>query len=76
MLIKVRRQNWDATFAYAPPLEDAVINTDEVVSAVPVESRGVGLFMSVRFRDGTSMTVQGRPDDLLARAPARVDAQP
>jgi hypothetical protein len=61
-LIKVRRQNWQANFAYAPPTEDAVINTDEVASAFPTESRGEGPFVQVRFRDGSSMTVLGTVD--------------
>lgn len=61
MLIKVRRQNWNADFAYAPPTEEAVVNTDEIVSAVPAESRGVGPFTLVKFRDGSTMTVEGTP---------------
>lgn len=67
MLIKVKRQDWYATFAYAPPLVDAVINTDEVVSAVACESRGEGPFVQVKFRDGSKMVIRGTPDDLLSR---------
>lgn len=64
MLVRVRRQNWEANFAYAPPLEDAVINTREVVWAVPTQSRGEGPFTLIRFRDGTSMIVKGTPETL------------
>lgn len=67
MLIKVKRLNWQANYAYAPPQEDAVINTEEVVSAVPTEACGSGPFLSVRFRDGSSMTVVGTPDLLLPK---------
>lgn len=67
MLIIVRRQNWYADFAYAPPLEEVAINTDEVVTAVPTQSRGEGPFMTVTFRNGESMIVKGVPSDLLNR---------
>lgn len=67
MLIKVKRQDWYATFAYAPPLVEAIINTGDVVSATPCESRGVGPFMTVTFRDGKQWIVQGVPDDLLRK---------
>jgi hypothetical protein len=41
MLVKVKRQDWDAThWGYAPPRVDAVLNTDDVVSAVVCQSRG------------------------------------
>lgn len=65
MLIKVKWQNWEANFSYAPPTEDAVINTDDVARAVPAESRGSGPFTRVTFRDGSSMTVLGTPEQFL-----------
>ena len=64
MLIKVERQDWGANFAYAPPLVEAVINTDDIVTAVPCESRGVGPFMKVKFRNGDEMIIRGKPSDL------------
>lgn len=64
----IRVQDWSAEFAYAPPLRDAVINLDEVVDAVPCESRGSGPWMKVKFRDGSSHIAQGRPSDLLPGA--------
>ena len=65
MLIKVKYQNWSGNFAYAPPVEDAVINTEEIVNATPTESRGSGPWTKVKFRDGSTMTIQGNPDQLL-----------
>ena len=66
MLKKVKYQNWRApNFAYAPPTEDAVIQTDRIVSVTPTESRGSGPFVLVKFDDGTSMTCIGKPEDFL-----------
>lgn len=68
MLVKVKRQDWDDPhFHYAPPRVDAVVNTDDVVSAVVCQSRGVGPWYRVTFRDGTEWIVQGHPDDLLEK---------
>jgi hypothetical protein len=64
MLMKVKRQDWDAQFGYAPPRVDAVLNTEDVVSAVPCESRGQGPWMRVTFRSGAEWIVWGTPDDL------------
>ena len=65
MLIKVRRQDWSGTFAYAPPLEDAVINTDDVRQAYRTDSRDNGPWTKVEFRDGSTCTIHGLPDQLL-----------
>lgn len=69
MLIKVRKQDWSGNFSYAPPLVDAVINTDEVVEAYPTESRGAGPFVKVKFKDGSTITIQGNVDQLLLLPP-------
>lgn len=63
MLKKVRYQDWAASFSYAPPLRDAVVNTAEIVSAVATDSRGCGPRVRLSFRNGDSMTVQGLPSD-------------
>ena len=65
MLIKVRRLNYQRDYAYAPPQEDAVINTEDVVQAYPTEARGPGPFTLVKFRDGTSCTIAGTLDQLV-----------
>ncbi len=65
MLKKVKYQNWNARFAYAPPLEDLVINTEEIVHAEPCKSRGVGPFVKITFRYGGEKIVQGTVEDLL-----------
>jgi len=46
-------------------LEDAVINTDEIVSARATDSRGIGPWTSVLFKDGSHMTIRGTPDELM-----------
>ena len=53
-----------ASYSYQPPRKDAVINTDEIVSAVPCESRCSDPTMCVRFTDGSHLTVVGKPSDL------------
>jgi hypothetical protein len=64
-LIKVKKLDYSARFAYAPPVVDAVINTEEVVSAAAVEERGTGPFLQVCFRDGSTMTIKGTADTLV-----------
>lgn len=65
MLKKVKYLNWSGNFVYAPPQEDCIINTDEVISAVPTEARGSGPFMLVKMSDGSKLTLVGVPEDLL-----------
>ncbi len=71
MLIKVKRLNYNGNYAYAPPQEDAVINTEEIVSAVPTEARGEGPFLLVHFTTGDTMTMVGTLDMLLPAAQDR-----
>ncbi len=65
MLKKVYVLDYSANYAYAPPKVEALINTDEIVSATPTDARGSGPFMLVRFRDGSNLTVVGTVDALL-----------
>lgn len=67
VLKSVKYQDWNASFSYAPPLRDAVINTEELVSAVTTDSRGSGPWMRLSFRNGETMTVQGTPLDLCEK---------
>lgn len=65
MLIRVRRQDWDASFEYAPPLVDALVNTDDVVTAHICESRGAGPWVKVVLRNGGTLIVEGTLDNLF-----------
>jgi hypothetical protein len=65
MLRRVKCQDWNAQFAYAPPVVDAVVNTDHIVSAVPTDSRGSGPWTKVSFVDGRTLTCQGTPETFL-----------
>lgn len=65
MLRKFKFLDYGASYAYAPPQEDCIINTDEVVSAIPTDARGSGPFMMVRFNGGYNLTLVGQPEDLL-----------
>jgi hypothetical protein len=64
-LMRVKRLNYNTHYAYAPPQEDAVINLMDVQSVVPIEARGSGPFVVVRFRDGATMTCVGEPRDFV-----------
>jgi hypothetical protein len=65
MLKAMRAQDWNASFSYAPPLVDIVINTDHVVDATACDSRGSGPWMRVRMSDGKQHIVKGLPEELL-----------
>jgi len=67
MLIKVRYQDWESPFAYAPSTAEAVINTDHIISVKPCESRGAGPFVRVRMIDDQSLICIGRPSDFLPK---------
>ena len=73
MLIRVKKQDWSASFAYAPPLVEAVLNTDHIVSVVSVESRGSGPFVCVSMVDGQKLTCEGEPSDF---APQQLERRP
>ena len=65
----VRVLDYTARYDFCPPSVESVINLNEVVSAVPCESRHVEPTMIVRFRDGQSLTVIGMPTDLISKLP-------
>lgn len=67
-LIKVRVLNWDTRFSCNPPSQDAVINTEEIISAIPIDpshTRCVELTMRIKFSNGDNCEVIGKPSDLL-----------
>ena len=63
MLIKTRFYDWDAEFAFAPPLRDIVLNTDHLVSIedVPFPRSGsrVGPHVVVTKVDGKRLQCEG-----------------
>jgi hypothetical protein len=65
MLVKARYQDWDGNFSYAPPLCDVALNTDDIITVKPTESRGSGPWVSVKMRDGQTLTCKGTVDDFL-----------
>jgi hypothetical protein len=64
-LKKVQRLNFSGNYAYAPPVEEAVINTDHITSVVPTEARGQGPFVLIRFTDGSTHVCVGCPEDFV-----------
>ena len=65
MLVEVQVLDYGARYEFAPPSIWAVINLDEVVSAVPCESRRSERTMLIKFRDGSHLTVIGEPGDIV-----------
>jgi hypothetical protein len=61
----VQSQDWSGNFAYAPPLKDTVLNTDDIISVRECESRGSGPWVSVTMRNGEKFTVKGTPQDFV-----------
>lgn len=68
-LIKVEIVDYNASYSYAQPTVDGVINTDEILLARLVEFRGEGSSVEcqrlhIRFKDGSEITVLGIPSIL------------
>lgn len=65
MLKKVHRLNYSGSYAFAPPAEDAVINTDDISFIHPIETRRIEPCVTIHFKNGKSMVAIGEPDDFL-----------
>lgn len=65
MLIKVKALNYNTDYTYAPPQEDAVINTDDIQSVQKCDARGWGPFVCVTFTNGNKLTCAGVPGDFV-----------
>lgn len=65
MLKGIKALDYKASYAYAPPVVDAVINTDDVQTAIPCDARCSEPTMRIRFRDGSTVVAIGKPADLL-----------
>lgn len=61
----VRAVNYAGNYAYAPPQEEALIDTDSIKLVVPTEARGTGPFVRVIFKDGAELVCVGMPRDFL-----------
>jgi hypothetical protein len=66
-LIKVKAQDWSGDFAFAPPTYETLVNTDDVQLVRPCESRGIGPFFKIRFRDGKEVICVGTINDFFAQ---------
>lgn len=69
MLKAVKFIDYNANYAYAPPEEDAVINTDEIVSVVAIRReytrRAFDDTVRIKFKDGSWLDVLGEPHDFI-----------
>lgn len=61
--------DYDANYAYSPPERDTAIDTDKIVSVVPIERgatrRPFDDLVRIRFTDGSWMDVIGKPSDFI-----------
>ena len=69
MLISVKKLDYEQAYAYAPPIMDAVINTDYIVSVVPAETRRPEPCVYIIFNMGSGPTLDmyciGKPEYFL-----------
>jgi hypothetical protein len=66
MLKQIRVLDYSGNYSYAPPTVDALVNTEEIVSAVPCASRRSEETMRLRMTDGSCLIAVGVPADLLS----------
>lgn len=69
MLKIVRYIDYKANYAYSPPDEEAVINTEEIVTATQIlrvnTRRPFDFITRIKFKDGSTMDVIGKPSDFV-----------
>lgn len=63
ILKQVKALDCGANYSYAPPQVDALINLDDIQSVIPIDARGSGPFVMVRFKNGQTLTCIGVPSD-------------
>lgn len=71
-LIAVEYLDRSGNYAYAPPTREGVINTDEIVSVKvldPYVTRSSYEVVRIRFRDGSTIDVIGKPSDFADPEP-------
>lgn len=65
-LLKVRFLNYEARgYSFCPPTEEAILDAEDISSALPCESRSSEPTMFVVMKSGTKLTIIGTPDSLL-----------
>lgn len=75
MLKLVKRLAYEKPHTYAPLQEDAVVQTNDIVSVtISSDDRGSGPFVRISLRDGTSLACVGRPEDFAEAAQVEVFA--
>ena len=64
-LKKIKYLDYGASYDFAPPVSECVINTAEICRAIPCEVRGARPACRVFFNDGTNIVAVGTPDQFL-----------
>jgi len=66
MLIPVKKLRWTDGWAdHAPPVEEALINPEEIVAIVPRQTKRPQPCVEITFKSGQTMVVLGQPADFL-----------
>lgn len=71
-LMAVTHIDYRGNYAFAPPTDEAVINLDEIVAITtirPENTRSSYALVKVRFRDGSTLDVIGKPSDFMEVQP-------
>ena len=66
-MIELQMQDYDAIFAYVPPVRSVVVNSEDISTVVAVESPGSGPWARVTMRSGKSMVVRGTPLEIMTK---------
>jgi hypothetical protein len=72
MLVKLEAQNWNAEFAYAPPLEELYVNPADVVSVQPVKPVVSAPLARSRFETARSTRVKVSRTELQPKLKRRI----
>lgn len=67
MLIKVRFYDWDADFAFRPPLKDAIINTEQIIDVREGVCNRCGPIIKVWLTEKRYMSCDGNIEDFLEK---------
>jgi len=66
MLVKIKCLDYEASYAYAPPSAEFLINSEHVIDVRPCEARGPGPFVRITLSDKRQYVARGTVEEILA----------
>lgn len=67
MLVKLDCLDYDASYSYAPPSVEVVINSDHVLDLRPTDARGIGPFVKITLIDRRYYVARGTVDEIYRK---------